>query len=76
MLSAHDPIPGNAKRRLNHQPLNQKDRLLPLPMAVLLSSEIIYYITPPPPVCQAYFFPAPNPYSHREKVMVYYLYIG
>ena len=76
MLSAHDPIPGNAKRRLNHQPLNQKDRALLLPMAVLLSSEIIYYITPPPPVCQAYFFPAPNPYSHREKDMVYYLYIG
>ena len=35
MLSAHDPIPGNAKRRLNHQPLNQKDRALRLPMTVL-----------------------------------------
>jgi hypothetical protein len=36
--AAHDPFQGSAKRRLNHQPLNQKDPATFLPMTVLLSS--------------------------------------
>ena len=54
--AAHDPTPGTAKRRLNHQPLNQKDRVPLLPMDRAPFSEIIYYFTRPVPICQALFF--------------------
>ena len=54
--AAHDPTPGTAKRRLNHQPLNQKDRVPLLPMDRAPFSEIIYYFTHPVPICQALFF--------------------